>query len=126
MSSWLVILYEAGRLEELLAGTIEGEPLDDTVGFMLTALVMLPLVMASVALLLGDRVNRYLNAVVGLALGLFGVYAAGGALLAGELHWHVWPTALAGVFAFLIAGLSVVGLRQPSSPDVPDAAAPTR
>jgi hypothetical protein len=126
MGSWLLILFEAGRLEELLAGTIEGEPLDDTVRFTFTALVMLPLVMAGVTLLLSDRVNRWVNVVAGSAFGLLGVYAVGGALLAGELHWHVWPTALAAAFAFLIAGLGVVGLRQPSSPDVTDAVAPTR
>ena len=126
MGSWLLILFEAGRLEELLAGTIEGEPLDDTVVFTLTALVMLPLVMAGVTLLLSDRVNRWVNVVGGLAFGLLGVYAGGSALLAGELHWHIWPTALAGAFAFLIVGLGVVGLRQPSSPDVTDAVSPTR
>lgn len=125
MGSWLVGLFEAGRLEELLAGTIEGEPLDDTVVFTLTALVMLPLVMAGVTLLLSDRLNRWVNVVAASVLGLFGAYAGGSALLAGELHWHVWPTVLAIAFAFLIAGLGVVGLRQPSSPDVTDAVAPT-
>jgi hypothetical protein len=126
MGSWLLILFEAGRLEELLAGTIEGEPVDDTVGFTLTALAMLPLVMAGVTLLLSDRVNRWVNVVAGLGLGLFGVYGVGSALLAGEVHWHVWPTALATAFAFLIAGLGAVELRRPSSPDVQDAVAPTR
>ena len=89
MGSWLLILYEAGRLEELLAGEIEGEPLDDTVRFTFAAMVMLPLVMASVTLLLSDRVNHYVNVVAGAALGLFGVYVGGSELLSGELHWHV-------------------------------------
>ena len=115
MGSWLVMLFEAGRVEELLAGTIEGEPLDDTVGFTLTVLVVLPLVMAGVTLLLSDRVNRWVNVVGGLAFGLLGVYAGGSALLTGELHWHIWPTVLAMALAFLIVGLGVVGMRQPSS-----------
>ena len=38
-------------------------------------------------------------------------------LLGGELDWHVLPSVLATVFAFLIAGLSMVGLRQQSSPE---------
>ena len=126
MGSWLLILFEAGRLEELLAGTIEGEPLDDTVRLTFTALVMLPLVMAGVTLMLSDRVNRWVNVVAASALGLFGALAGGSGLLAGEFHWHVWPTVLAIAFAFIIAGLSVVGLRQPSPPDVADAVAPTR
>jgi hypothetical protein len=115
VGSVALFVYEAGALEEMLAGEAEGEPLDDTARFSLTALVMLPLLMAGVTLLVGDRVNRYVNVIVGLALGLFGVYAVGSELLAGHLHWHVWPTALATAFAFLIAGLGVVGLRQSSS-----------
>ena len=108
--------YEAGVLEEMLAGEAEGKPLDDTARFSLTAMVLLPLVMVGVTLLLSARVNRYVNVIAGLALGVFGVFVAGGELLGGELHWHVVPTALATVFVFLIAGLSVVGLRQPNWP----------
>ena len=40
---------------------MEGEPLDDATRFLLTALVLIPLVMAGVTLLVSDRVNRYLN-----------------------------------------------------------------
>jgi hypothetical protein len=117
VASVALFLYEAGVLEEMLAGEAEGKPLDDTARFTLTAMVLLPLVMVSVTLMLSDRVNHYVNVVAGLALGIVGVFLAGGELLGGELHWHVLPSALATVFAFLIAGLSVVGLRQPSSPE---------
>ena len=117
VGSVALFVYEEGALEEMLAGMAEGEPLDDTALFMLTAFVLLPLVMVGVTLLLNDRLNRYVNVVVGSLLGLFGVFMGSGELLAGEIHWHVWPTVLAIVFAFLIAGLGLIGLRQSSSPE---------
>ena len=92
VGSVALFVYEEGALEEMLAGMAEGEPLDDTTLFSLTAFVLLPLVMVGVTLLLNDRLNRYVNVVVGTLLGLFGVFMGSGELLAGEVHWHVWPT----------------------------------
>ena len=112
VGSVALFVYEAGALEERLAGEAEGKPLDDSARFSLTAMVLLPLVMVGVTLLLGDRINRYVNVVAGLALGIVGVFLAGGELLGGELHSHVLPTVLAIVFAFIIAGLGVLELRQ--------------
>jgi hypothetical protein len=126
VGSLLLFLFEAGALEELLAGEMEGEPLDDTMRWMFAALLFIPLLMAGVTLLLSDRANRWVNVVAGLALGLFGVVATAGHLMDGDLNGHIVLLALATAFAFLIVGLGVVGLRQPSSPDVTDAAAPTR
>ncbi len=48
-------------------------------------------------------------------LGLFAIYAVGSHLAAGDFDGHVVLAALAGVLAFLAAGLSVAWLRSPAS-----------
>jgi hypothetical protein len=107
-------------LEELLAGEMEGETLDDAMGWLLTGFGAFPLVMAGVALLVRDRVNRYVNLIAGVAFGLFGAFAFISHLVAGDFNGHILLLGLAGILAFLIAGLSVPGLRQTA----PHAAAP--
>ena len=113
--SMLVGLFEPGAVEELLAGMVEGEPLDDATRLLITVLLIIPLVMAGVTLLVGDRVNLYVNLVAGLAFGLLGVGGAVMEFLGGHFNGHVVMVALSGVFAFLIAVLGVVELRQSSS-----------
>jgi hypothetical protein len=114
--SLLLGLLGPGALEELLAGTMEGEPLDDAGRFFLTALVVIPLVMAGVTLLVSDRVNRYLNLVAGLALGLLGALPVM-EILGGTFDGHVVMALTAAALGLLIAGLSVVELRKPASPE---------
>lgn len=116
--SLLLYLFVPGALGDLVAGEMEGETLTDGMGFFFTAVGAVPLVMAGVVLLVGDRVNRYLNLIVGTAFGLFGVYAVVSHALAGDFNGHVLMTALAGAFAFLIAGLALRGVRRPT-PSVP-------
>jgi hypothetical protein len=111
----LLYLFAPGALEELLAGEMEGETLDDAMGFFLATVGIIPVVMAALTLLVTDRVNRHMNLIAGLVFGLFGVYAVVGHLSAGDFNVHVLMVAMAGALAFLIAGLGLVGLRQPSS-----------
>ena len=113
--SVLMFLVAPGALEEALAGEMEGEPLDDVLVFQMSILAGIPLVMAAVTLLAGDRVSRYANLVAGLLFGLLAAYGMVGELLAGGLNGHVLLVALGCSLAFLIAALSLVGLRQPTS-----------
>lgn len=114
-ASFLFYLFMPGALEELLAGEMEGEALTEAVGFLLATFVIIPLVMAAVALLVSDRVNRYANLIVGAAFGFFGVFAVVSHVLEGGFNVHVSMVALGGAGAFLIAGLSVAALRHPTS-----------
>jgi hypothetical protein len=109
--SLLLGLIGPGALEEMLAGKMEGEPLDDATRFLLTALVLIPLVMAGVTLLVSDRVNRYLNLVAGLALGLLGALPVM-EILDGTFDGHVVMALTAAALGLLICGLSIVELRQ--------------
>lgn len=110
----LLYVFVPGAVEEMLAGEIEGETLNDAVGFRLAVFVIIPLVMAAVTLLIRDRVNHYVNLIAALAYGLFGVYAVGGEVLGGHLDAHVMMSAVAIALGFLIAALALVGLRQPT------------
>jgi len=113
--SVLMYLVAPGALEEALAGEMEGEPLDDFLGLQLAVVAGIPLVMAAVTLLVGARVNRYLNLIAGLLFGLLAGFGMVSELLAGELNAHVLLVALGCSLAFLVAILSLVGLRQPAS-----------
>ena len=119
--SLLLALYAPGALEELLAGEMEGETLDNAWGILFAALVVIPLVMAGLTLLVSDRVNRYLSLVAGLALGLLGALPVM-EILDGTFDGHVVMALAAAALGLLIAGLSVVELRQPTSrePNVVD------
>ena len=112
--SLLLGVFVPGALEEMLAGEIEGETLNDAVGFQLAVFVIIPLVMAAVTLLIRDRVNHYVNLIAALAYGLFGVYAVGGEIVDGHFDGHILMTMVACVLGFLIAALALVGLRQPT------------
>jgi len=116
MSGVLLLgLFVPGALEELLAGKVEGETLDDATRMFFIALVLIPLVMVGVTLLLSDRVNRYVNVVAGLALGLLGALPIM-EILEGTFDAHVVMALTAAALGLLIGGLSVVELRQTSSP----------
>jgi membrane associated rhomboid family serine protease len=114
--SLLLGLFAPGALEELLAGEMEGETLDSTSGILFAAMVVIPLVMAGVTLLVSDRVNRYLNLVAGLALALLGALPVM-EILDGNFDGHVVMALTAAALGLLIAGLSVVELRKPTSPE---------
>lgn len=114
-SSVLMFLIAPGALEEALAGTMEGEALDDVMGLALSILVCIPLAMAAVTLLVGERANLYANLVAGVLFGLFAAYGMVGELQAGGLNGHVLQVALGCFLAFLIAALSLTGLRRPAS-----------
>jgi hypothetical protein len=115
--SYSVVMYLVGpgALEEALAGEMDGVILDDGLGFQLSVLVCIPLVMAAVTLVAGDRVNRYVNLIVGLLFGFLAAFGMIGELMAGEFNGHVLLVALGCFLAFLVAVLSLVGLRHPTS-----------
>ncbi len=122
MSGLLLLgLFVPGNLAELLAGRVEGATLDDAMGILFAALVIVPLVMAGVTLFVGDRVNRYLNLVAGLAYGLLGIVAPGMEILGGTVDAHIVMGLAAGALALLIVGISAVGLRRPTSRETADA-----
>jgi hypothetical protein len=114
-ASLLLYLFIPGALEELLAGEMEGETLTEAFTFFLAVLIVIPLVMAAIALLVSDRANCYANLIVGAAFGLFAVFAVVTHTLDGGFNVHVLMVALAGVAAFLVAGLSLVRLRTPTA-----------
>jgi hypothetical protein len=113
-ASFLMYLYMPEALEELLAGEMEGETLTDTNVYLLAAFVIIPLVMAGVVLLVGDRVSRTTNLIVGAAYGLFSAFAVVSHTLDGGFNVHVLMAALGGAGALLIAGLCMAGLRHPA------------
>jgi hypothetical protein len=113
--SFLLYLFTPGAVEELLAGEVEGETLTKAMGFFMAGLVIIPVVMAAVTVLVDDRVNHYVNLIVGLGFGLFGVYAVVGETSADGFNAHILMIAVAAALVFLIAGLALVGLRQPPS-----------
>ena len=110
--SMLLYLFMPGALEELLAGEVEGETLDDTLGFLLAGMVIIPLVMAAATLVVRDKVNRYVNLVAGMAFGLFGVYAVVRETSADGFNVHILMIVVASLLALLIAALGLIGLRQ--------------
>lgn len=114
-ASLLFYLLMPGALAEVLDGTMEGEPLNDAMGFFFAALVLIPVMMAALAMLVGDRVNRYLNLIVGLLFALFATYGVVSHVSDGEFNGHVLMAALGGLLTYLITGLSAVGLRRSAS-----------
>lgn len=108
---WLY-LFMPGTLEELLAGEIEGETLDDALGFLLAGMVIIPLVMTAVTLVVRDLLNRYVNLVAGMALGALGVYAAVRETSADGFNVHILMIVVASFVALLIGAQGVIGLRR--------------
>jgi hypothetical protein len=98
----------------MLGGELEGEPLTEALGFFMAMLVILPLGMAAVSLLIGDRVNRYVNLIVGLGYTLFGCFMAISDIAGGHFNGHVLMVVVACVLGFLIVGLGLIGIRQPT------------
>jgi Ca2+/H+ antiporter len=117
MSGLLLLgLFVPGNLEELLAGRVEGDTLNDTLALLFAALVVIPLAIGGVTLLVSDRLNRYLNLVTGLAFGFLGVVAPVMEILDGTFDAHVVMGLTAGALAWLICGISAVELRRPTAP----------
>ena len=110
----VLYLLIPGALEEMLAGQIEGEALTEGVGYQMAALVAVPVLMAVVALLARERVDRLASLVVGLLVGLLGTFLVGGHLVDGVVNGHVLLAAVAALLSLLIAGLSAAELRRPA------------
>lgn len=114
-TSILLYLLRPGALEEALAGEMEGEPLTSAAVLLLAVLVGVPLMMAVVTLLVNGRANRYVNLVVAVLFGAFGAFASTSEAMGGDFDAHVLMVVLATLATFLVAGLSLVGLRAPAS-----------
>ena len=115
-SSMLLGLVEPGAIEEMLGGEIEGEPLTEAVGFQLAVLLIIPLAMVAVTLLVGDRVNRYVNLMVALGYGLFGSFLVVSEIAGGHFNGHVLMAVVACVLGFLIAAVGLIGIRHSDRP----------
>ncbi len=126
VGSMLLYLLVPGMLGEALAGTMEGEVLDDGLGFQMAAMLGVPVLVVVATLFVGDRLNRYLNVVGGLLFGLLGSYGVGSHLADGEVNGHVALAALATLLAFLIAALGVAALRRPAPDSTATATEPSR
>ena len=113
LGSILLYLFMPGALEEVLAGEVEGDPLDEAMGFFMAGLVIIPVAMAALTVLVGERLNRYVNLIAGLAFGLFGAYGVVAETSAEGFNVHILMVAVVAALAFLIAGLALAGLRQP-------------
>ncbi len=111
-TSMLLSVFAPGAVEEMLAGELEGEALTDAAGFGLALTVIIPVVMAAVTLLIRDRMNRYVNLIIGLAYGLVGSFIAAGEILGGHFDGHILMTVVACVLGFLIVALGLIGLRK--------------
>ena len=113
--SLLLYLFVPGALEEMLAGEMEGDP-ERRLGLRLRSVGDHPRGDGG-----GDAASRRPgeprpNLIAGLAVGLFGFYPVVSEVLAGDFNGHVLMAAVAGALAFLIAGLGLVDLREPTSP----------
>lgn len=115
-SSMLLGLVEPGAIEEMLGGEIEGEPLTEGVGFELALMLTIPLAMVAVTLLIGDRVNRYVNLIVALGYGLFGSFVVVSEIAGGHFNGHVLMAVVACVLGLLIAALGLIGIRHSDRP----------
>jgi len=112
VSSLALIFVVPGRIADMAAGMIEGEPLTDLFGWMFTALIGVALVMVAVSLLTGSLVARYVNVVVATLFGLFAGWGAISHMLEGQFTGHVVMAALGSLLAFLTAGLGVLWVRR--------------
>lgn len=111
-ASLLLHLFVPGAAEELVAGEMEGETLTDGLAYFLGAVGIIPVVLAAVTLLVSDRVNHWSNLIAGLAFGLFGAFGVISHVVDGGFNVHVLMVAVADAGAFLIAGLSLAGMRR--------------
>ncbi len=114
--SFVVFFAEPGRLEEGVAGTMEGEPVTLGWAYAYAAMIGLPLALAAVTLFLTARATAITNVVVGVLLGAFGLFAFVSEVAEGAVHPHVTLAALAAAIAWLIVGLSVGRLRRLMAP----------
>ncbi len=126
VGSMLLYLLVPGVLGEALAGRMEGQVLDDGLGFQMAAMLGVPVLMVVATLFVGDRLNRYLNVVGGLLFGALGAYGVGSHLADGEVNGHVLLAALTTLLAFLIAALGVAALRSPAAESTDAATEPSR
>jgi hypothetical protein len=109
-----VFFYEPGVLEEGVAGEMEGDPVTMGMALLNAAMVALPLAVAAVTLFLPTRASAITNLVVGVPLGVFGLYAVANHAAQGAWHAHLTLGALATVIAWLIVALSIAQLRRHS------------
>ena len=125
-ASLLLHLFIPGALEEMVAGEIEGEALTEGLTYFFAVVGSIPVVMAIAALFVRERVNRQVNLIAGLLFGVFGIFAVVTHVVGGEFNVHVLMMAVAGVGAFLIAGLSWAGMRRSRLEPAAPASEPSR
>ncbi|WP_156171783.1 hypothetical protein [Demequina rhizosphaerae] len=115
----VIFFYEPDVLAEGVAGEMEGEPVTMGMALMMAGIAALPLALAVASLFVPGRANAITNLVGGVALGTFGLFAAGSELGGGVFHAHLLLALVGAATAWTIAGLSIVALRRHSLEEAP-------
>ena len=99
----VLFLVQPGAIEDVMAGEVEGETITLTMTLMLAAFfILLPLVMAFLALVLPDTANRWANGVVAALLGLMNATDVVSHLSDGKFGGEALMTAATVVAALMI------------------------
>jgi len=100
----VLFLVEPGSLQDVMAGEVEGEKITETMLLMLAAFfILVPLVMAFLALVLPDAPNRWANIVVAAILSVMNAVDVVSHLSDGKFGGEALMT-----LATVVAGLLIV------------------
>ncbi len=66
-------LYLPGNMEEIISGGIEGTPITPELMLGFAVFTLIPLVMAVLSLTLKDKVNRWINIIIGIIIAFVGL-----------------------------------------------------
>jgi len=69
----LLVLYEPGGIEAMMAGELYGMPLGDQTSLMLVFMLLVSLIMAVLSLNLKNSINKWANVLVGVILIVVGI-----------------------------------------------------
>ncbi len=112
LSAMTLFFYEPGVIEDAAGGTMEGEEVVASWGYMMNGFVALPLVMAVVTLLVSDRVGAWATTVVGVLFGAYGLYAPISEMADAGVHAHMVMTLFATGLIGVNVGLAIARLRR--------------
>lgn len=109
MSAAMILYIMApGIIEEIIAGEMEGMEISSGILMIFALFWIIPLIMAFLTLVLRDKLNRYINAILGLFFGVFYIIDISGHISRGEefgghalvgvvgiiaaflIFWHAW------------------------------------
>ena len=114
-AAWLLGLITPGTLDEMIEGRLDDMAMSDGLAFMMSTYFVVPLVMAGLTLVLSDRLSSYGNLVIGGLIGLFLVLGVVAEAVVLGFDAHLLVSAIGGVFALMIAAMSLTEVRRQSS-----------